>query len=82
MDKTCDRASAIDLAAFLADPHDPVVLVILDFESVVMSIVYADVPERPDLRPIAKLSRGISLALVVPSNSEWRSWAALTSAKH
>src|SRR5262249_8373857 len=23
MDKSCDRASAIDLAAFLVDPHDP-----------------------------------------------------------
>ena len=68
--------------AAVADPNEPVVLVSADFVSVVIPIVYADVPERPDLRPIAKLSRGISLALVVPSNSEWRSWAALTSAKH
>ena len=74
------RATAT--VAAVADPHDPVVLVILDFESVVMSIVYADVPERPDLRPIAKLSRGISFALVVPSTSEWQSWPALTSAQH
>jgi len=74
------RATA--MVAAVSDPHDPVVLVILDFESVVMSIVYADVPERPDLRPIAKLSRGISFALVVPSISEWQSWPALTSAQH
>jgi tripartite-type tricarboxylate transporter receptor subunit TctC len=74
------RATA--MVAAVSDPHDPVVLVILDFESVVMSIVYADVPERPDLRPIAKLSRGISFALVVPSVSEWRSWSALTSVQH
>jgi tripartite-type tricarboxylate transporter receptor subunit TctC len=74
------RATA--MVAAVADPHDPVILVILDFESVVMSIVYADVPERPDLRPIAKLSRGISFALVVPSISEWQSWPALTSAQH
>ena len=75
------RRAAATVAA-VTDPHDPVVLVILDFASVVMSIVYADVPERPDLRPIAKLSRGISFALVVPSISEWRSWSALTSAQH
>ena len=75
------RRAAATVAA-VADPDEPVVLVIPDFESVVMPIVYADVPERPDLRPIAKLSRGISLALVVPSVSEWRSWSALTSAKH
>jgi tripartite-type tricarboxylate transporter receptor subunit TctC len=62
-------------------PPSPVVLVIPDFTSVVIPIVYADVPG-PDLRPIAKLSRGISLALVVPSVSEWRSWSALTSARH
>ena len=74
------RRAAATVAA--AGPDEPVVLVITDFASVVIPIVYADVPERPDLRPIAKLSRGISLALVVPSNSEWRSWAALTSAKH
>ena len=68
--------------AAVADPNEPVVLVSADFVSVVIPIVYADVPERPDLRPIAKLSRGISFALVVPSISEWRSWSALTSAKH
>jgi tripartite-type tricarboxylate transporter receptor subunit TctC len=63
-------------------PDEPVVLVVADSQLVVLPIVYADVPERPDLRPIAKISRGISLALVVPSVSEWRSWSALTSAKH
>ena len=73
-------AAAATVAA--AGPDEPVVLVIPDFAPVVIPIVYADVPERPDLRPIAKLSRGISLALVVPSVSEWRSWSALTSAKH
>jgi tripartite-type tricarboxylate transporter receptor subunit TctC len=65
-----------------AGPDEPVVLVTPDFEPVVLPIVHADVPERPDLRPIAKISRGISLALVVPSVSEWRSWSALTGAKH
>jgi tripartite-type tricarboxylate transporter receptor subunit TctC len=74
------RLPAAQVAA-VAGPNEPVVLVIPDFTSVVIPIVYADVPEL-DLRPIAKLSRGISLALVVPSVSEWRSWSALTSAQH
>ena len=74
------RRAAATVAA--AGPDEPVVLVITDFASVVIPIVYADVPERPDLRPIAKLSRGISFALVVPSASEWQSWPALTSAQH
>jgi tripartite-type tricarboxylate transporter receptor subunit TctC len=65
-----------------AGPDELVVLVTPDFAPVVLPIVYADVPERPDLRPIAKISRGISLALVVPSVAEWRSWSALTGAKH
>jgi tripartite-type tricarboxylate transporter receptor subunit TctC len=65
-----------------AGPDERVVLVTPDFAPVVLPIVYADVAERPDLRPIAKISRGISLALVVPSVSEWRSWSALTGAKH
>ena len=68
------RRAAATVAA-VAGPDEPVVLVIADFTSVVLPIVYADVPERPDLRPIAKLSRGISLALVVSSVSEWRSWS-------
>ena len=74
------RRAAATVAA--VGPDELVVLVTPDFEPVVLPIVYADVPERPDLRPIAKISRGISLALVVPSLSEWRSWSALTSAKH
>jgi tripartite-type tricarboxylate transporter receptor subunit TctC len=74
------RAAAT--VATAAGPNEPIVLVIADFAPVVIPIVYADVPEQPDLRPIAKLSRGISLALVAPSVSEWRSWSALTSAKH
>jgi tripartite-type tricarboxylate transporter receptor subunit TctC len=73
------RAAAMVAAA---GPDEPIVLVIADFQPVVLPIVYADVPERPDLRPIAKISRGISLALVVPSVAEWRSWSALTSARH
>jgi tripartite-type tricarboxylate transporter receptor subunit TctC len=75
------RRAAATVAA-VAGPNEPVVLVIADFAPVVIPIVYADVPEQPNLRPIAKLSRGISLALVVPSASEWRSWSALTSTKH
>ena len=75
------RPAAATVAA-VAGPNEPVVLVIPDLSSVVIPIVYADVPERPDLWPIAKLSRGISLALVVPSVSEWLSWSALTSAQH
>jgi tripartite-type tricarboxylate transporter receptor subunit TctC len=74
------RRAAAALAA--AGPDELVVLVVADFEPAVLPIAYADVPERPDLRPIAKISRGISLALVVPSVSEWRSWSALTSTKH
>ena len=74
------REAAATVAA--AGPDEPVVLVSPDFEPVVLPIVYADVPERSDLRPIAKISRGISLALVVPSVSEWRSWSALTGATH
>jgi Tripartite tricarboxylate transporter family receptor len=65
-----------------AGPDEPVVLVVADSQLVVLPVVYADVSERPDLRPVAKLSRGISLALVVPSVSAWRSWSALTSAQH
>jgi tripartite-type tricarboxylate transporter receptor subunit TctC len=75
------RRAAATVAA-VADPDEPIILVIADFSSLVIPIVYADVPKRPDLRPIAKLSRGISLALVVPSESEWQSWSALTSAQH
>ena len=74
------RSAAAAVAA--AGPDELVVLVVTDFEPAVLPIVYADVPKRPDLRPIAKISRGISLALVVPSVSEWRSWSALTSTKH
>jgi tripartite-type tricarboxylate transporter receptor subunit TctC len=77
-----DRARGAAARVAAAGPDEPIVLVGKDFEATVIPIVYADVPKRPDLRPIARLSRGISLALVMPSESEWRSWSALTSAKH
>jgi tripartite-type tricarboxylate transporter receptor subunit TctC len=74
------RRAAATVAA--AGPDELILLGTPDFEPVVLPIVYPDVPARPDLRPIAKISRGISLALVVPAASTWRSWSALTGARH
>lgn len=74
-----DRAVA-QVAA--AGPSEPTLLVIADFEPVAVPIVYPDVQPRPDLQPIAKLSLGISVALVVSASGKWRSWDDLKALPH
>ncbi len=51
-----------------AGPQDRIVLVMDDFETTAASL------EAPTLKPLAKLSRGISLALVVPEKSDIHDW--------
>lgn len=57
-----------------AGPDERVILVMDDFEATAASL------GAPALKPIAKLSRGISLALVVPEKSDIHDWPGFVAA--
>ncbi len=57
-----------------AGPDERVILVMDDFETTAASLA------APALKPIAKLSRGISLALVVPEKSDIHDWPEFVKA--
>lgn len=60
-----------------AGADERVILVMDDFETIAAGLT---APEAAALRPIAKLSRGISLALVVPEGGDIHDWAGFARA--